>query len=179
GSWSASDLDPDTRPVGRRAILLWGLGAACAGVGIGYASGRFGVVAATTARSEAGGTAEGEGDVHAPSGLLPAPPFVQEMLTIDEAVLVQRAGDYERMSRRYLDHDLAAGFERLLDAATRAERGVRDAASCCAIRTLGKLERYDVIRAWLRSGRNHPEARALAESIVDGGPGGAAKRRSR
>lgn len=114
-----------------------------------------------------------------PSGLLPAPPFVQEMLTIDEAALVQRAGDYERMSRRYLDHDLTAGFQRLLEAATRADRAVRDAASCCAIRTLGKLERYDVIRSWLRSGRNLPEARALAESIMDGRADASKRMRSR
>lgn len=100
--------------------------------------------------------------------LSPLPPWVREMLTVDEATLMSRAGDYERWSRQILsDRRITPGFVRLLEVASRVRSSISDPACACAVRTLAKLERFDLIREWLATESGVPLARREAETLLE------------
>ena len=165
-AWSAAELDPEGAPrTDRRQWLLAMGGVLFGGVvatGAGLLSGRLEL---------SGSAAAGREPVVPRAGLPPVPDWAEQMLVVPEDELIRMAGDYERMSRQHLgDARLAAGFERLLRVAARSMRAEADLAASCAVRSLAKLDRIDIVEAWLpRLGRTTalPRAAAEARRMVD------------
>ena len=80
----------------------------------------------------------------------PRPDWVKEMLTLDADQLIERAGDFERQSRRANDASCVPGFERLLRLASTSRHEFAALATSCALRTLGRFGRADVVESWLQ-----------------------------
>lgn len=162
GTWPEDSLEPPRLPTTtRRGFLLSALGVLSFGAGIGFAAGWL-----SGRRSVEAGS--GAPERHAATGAVGGlPDWAQEMLRVDAETLLQRAGDYERLSRRELDHDLSPCFERLLDVASAASPHIGDSASACALRTLGKLGRHDLVDAWAARGLAFPESQAEVQAIVE------------
>lgn len=69
------------------------------------------------------------------------------MLSRPEEELLSAAGDLERVSMRHRDARLVPCFQRLLDVATASAEDHADEAGACAVRSLARLERVDLLRA--------------------------------
>lgn len=99
------------------------------------------------------------------------PAWVRRMLALPAADLVRQAGEFERLSLRDPPGPRAGeAFERLLALAIARGGPLGDAAAACALRSLERIGRLDLVAAWvsgLRARRDLPEARRELTAILD------------
>lgn len=99
------------------------------------------------------------------------PSWASEMKSMDDETLLLMAGEFERRSARHRkDSEAAPGFERLLSLALSSRRREADMAAACAIRSLQRLGRTDLVAIWADDVRRQPqlsEANQELEDILD------------
>ena len=141
GRWRPEDLDPDAPP--RRSRRDWLLAAAgllaglCASPWLPWPRGG----AAAGRESNAAPAAAGR---TAPRGTLE---WALGATAWPAAELLAAAGDLERVATRYRSEcHLVAVFERLLDVALQSQAEEAGMAGACALRSLGRLGRADLVR---------------------------------
>ena len=92
------------------------------------------------------------------------PTWIAEMLELDPDKLIERAGDFERRSRRANDPSCIVGFERLLQVASKSRHEYAALATACALRTLGRFDRSDLVETWLDGDHDLRFAPAVKEA---------------
>jgi hypothetical protein len=140
GPWTHAELDPDQPArIGRRQWLV-AVSGVCAGLALAPAWSLLG--GAGSQPGPAGGSTEAP---PAP-GARSAPAWTLALLDAPHQELVAAAGDLERVSF-CADPRLVPVFERLLDAILAAPGPEADQAGPCAVRSLGRLGRLDLVAA--------------------------------
>lgn len=161
GTWPRGELEADSVQASRRAVLA-GLGGLVIGSlgGSFLLGGRVGPQSVGTPRS--GGSASlAASNAAAREGM---PAWAADMLSMDAQSLLLAAGEFERRSARHReDRPAAAGFERLLAVALASRQREADMAASCAIRSLQRLGRTDLVAIWA------PDIRQRADLIEANG----------
>ena len=110
-----------------RRALFAGLG----GVALGLAASKLGSLAQLPESAQA---------------TAPLPDWAQDMLRLPEPELVRLAGEFERKSMRFQGaRELGACFERLYVAARHSRRPEAGMAAACAVRSLERVGRLDLL----------------------------------
>lgn len=155
GDWSRQELDPDTPRLGRRQ---WILGVGCLLVGAAVPTG-IGIAARSSPAHRSSPPDQASVD-RAGAGL---PGWVREMLRAPEHLLLERAGEYEMKSCQHAgDRRCAVGFERLLELTRRSRHPGRGIAAACAVRSLARLDRIDLVETWYAAMSGDP---AFADAL--------------
>ncbi len=179
---ASGKLERDPIHASRRA-LLFGLG----GLALGSLSGSLFLRSGhepSTSRSARGASRDGEGlppgpvsnlddDPLAPSSVSreEMPSWAVDMLSLDAVTLIRMAGEFERRSARHReDHAAALGFERLLSVALSSRAQEADMAAACALRSIKRLGRSDLVAIWaddVRLRSDFAEANRELADILD------------
>ena len=167
GRWQPTDLEPTASPgLDRRQWLFSAAGVVLgAGAALGWTGLRGGAVAAGAPGAPAPAARPAEEPLR--PGTLP---WALSMVDAPFDELVKWSGDLDRVSMRHRDDPrLVPCFERLLEGVLERRAEHVDAAGACAVRSLARMGRTDVIEVHLRGilARKHlQETRAAAEEAL-------------